>query len=63
MFLPSATSSQIEIMLHLGFESEQIPFGDDNQKQGWNKQQNKTGTSNGKNNGGLGGARYPTHAR
>jgi len=31
MFLPSATSSQIEIMLHLGFESEQIPFGDDNQ--------------------------------
>jgi hypothetical protein len=36
MFLPSATSSQIEIMLHLGFESEKIPFGDDNQKGNYN---------------------------
>jgi hypothetical protein len=43
MFLPSATSSQIEIMLHLGFESEQIPCGDDNQKD--------NGNGNGKDNG------------
>jgi hypothetical protein len=50
MFLPSATSSQIEIMLHLGFESEQIPFGDDKQKKQrqW-QEQTATRANNNKN--------------